>query len=279
MQSNIKIIDARGKSSKINFRELKEYRYLIALFIKRDMFTIYKQTVLGPLWFILQPILTTLVYTVVFGFIAKLPTNGYPAFLFFFSGIICWNAFAVVMNRISNSFLENTGVFSKVYFPRLTAPIAATIASFSITLVQLAVLILVAVYYMISGFHVSITFLTVVSPLLLVLASLLGLGFGLLVAAGTIKYRDLINFLSFAMLLWMYATPVIYATDLIPERFRMLLFLNPLSGVVVNFKYFLFGIGEANIGALLYSIVFAAAVLFAGVHCYQKAQKNFVDTI
>ena len=279
MEERVKHISASSKGSGTSFKELIEYKYLIRLFVKRDLFAIYKQTILGPAWFAIQPIMTTLVFTLVFGFIARIPTNGYPAFIFYFSGLVCWNCFSIIMNKVSNTFIENTGVYSKVYFPRLTAPIAASISSFTITLIQLSILILVAIGYTISGTPIPMTYRVVFAFMLLLVSAAMGFGFGLLVAAGTVKYRDLIYFLSFAMLLWMYATPVIYPLDMIPERFQLLLFSNPMTGIVVNFKYFLFGIGSPNLLALLYSIVFAVCVILIGIACYSKAQKNFVDTI
>ncbi len=279
MEERVKHISASSKGSGVSLKELKEYKYLIRLFVKRDLFAIYKQTILGPAWFALQPIMTTLVFTLVFGFIARIPTNGYPAFIFYFSGLVCWNCFSIIMNKVSNTFIENTGVYSKVYFPRLTAPIAAAISSFTITLIQLAILILVAVGYSVSGTPIPMTYKVLFALFLLIIAAGMGFGFGLLVAAGTVKYRDLIYFLSFAMLLWMYATPVIYPLEMIPQRFQFLLFCNPMTGIVVNFKYFLFGIGAPNVLSLLYSTAFALCVIIAGIACYSKAQKNFVDTI
>jgi lipopolysaccharide transport system permease protein len=256
-----------------------EYRYLIGLFVKRDLFAIYKQTILGPLWFTLQPLLTTLTFTIVFGLFAQIPTGGYPPFIFYFSGIVCWNCFSIIAIKISNSFIENMPVFSKVYFPRLTAPIAATISNFTISLIQYVILLIVAVIYIVSGTAIPITYRIVFTPFLMLLAALMGLGIGLLFAAGTVKYRDLLHLLTFAMTLWMYATPIIYPMEMIPAAYRFLLYLNPVTGVVVNFKYCLFGIGQADLPSLLYSIVFTAVVLLVGVVGFEKVQKNFVDTI
>lgn len=279
METRIKRAGANGGKKDSLFFNTLEYRYLISLFVKRDLFAIYKQTILGPMWFALQPIMMTLTFTLVFSLVAKLPTDGYPAFIFYFSGLVCWNCFSLITNKISNNFLDNIAVFSKVYFPRLTAPIASTISNFTVSLIQYGIVLIVALFYIAGGTAIPITYRIVFSPFLLMLAAVMGFSFGLLFAAGTVKYHDLIHLLTFAMTLWMYATPVIYPLSMIPERFQSLLYLNPMTGVVLNFKYCLFGIGQANIPALLYSIAVTAVVLVAGIFSYGKAQKNFVDTI
>lgn len=279
METRIKRISAEDKHTGFHFSELREYRYLIALFVKRDLFAIYKQTLLGPAWFALQPILMTLVFTLVFGLLVRLPTDGYPAFIFYFSGLVCWNSFSINLSKIANTFLDNAPVFGKVYFPRLTAPIATVCSNFSITLIQYALLLIIAAAYGIGGTAIPVTYRIVFTPFLLMQSAMLGSGFGLLIAAGTVRYRDLIYFLAFALTLWMYATPVIYPFGIIPARFHALMYLNPMTGMVVNFKYCIFGIGSPNLPSLLYSFVFTVAIVLLGVWTYGKAQKNFVDTI
>jgi lipopolysaccharide transport system permease protein len=263
----------------INIKEIWNYRDLVMLFVRRDFVAKYKQTILGPFWFILNPLISTLMYTLVFAGIAKIPTEGIPPQLFYLSGIVAWSYFASCLNGTSSTFLNNAGIFGKVYFPRLVSPISVIISSMVQLGIQLLLLSSFMIYYSLSGYPVQINSHLLYIPLLIIDLALLGLGFGIIFSALTTKYRDLTNFLGFGVQLWMFITPIIYPSSAVPEKYRILVFLNPVAPLVEAFKFGVIGAGEFNPGRLLYSVVFTCILLFVGVILFNRTEQNFMDTV
>ena len=249
------------------------------LFVRRDFVAKYKQTILGPFWFILNPLISTLMYTLVFAGIAKIPTEGVPPQLFYLSGIVAWSYFASCLNGTSSTFLSNAGIFGKVYFPRLVSPISVIISSIVQLGIQLLLLTVFMIYYASTGYDIKINWYILYFPLLIVNLALMGLGFGIIFSALTTKYRDLTNFLGFGVQLWMYITPVIYPSSAVPEKYRIFVFINPVAPLVEAFKYGLIGAGEFNPGRLLYSIIFTIILLLLGVVLFNRTEQNFMDTV
>jgi len=263
----------------INLKEIWDYRDLVMLFVRRDFVAKYKQTILGPFWFVLNPLISTLMYTLVFAGIAKISTEGVPPQLFYLSGIVAWSYFASCLNGTSSTFLNNAGIFGKVYFPRLVSPISVIISSIVQLGIQLLLLTVFMIYYSVRGYNIQINSHLFYIPLLIIDLALLGLGFGIIFSALTTKYRDLSNFLGFGVQLWMYITPVIYPSSAVPEKYKILVFLNPVAPLVEAFKYGLIGAGEFNPGRLLYSAVFTIILLSIGVILFNRTEQNFMDTV
>jgi lipopolysaccharide transport system permease protein len=263
----------------INLKEIWNYRDLIMLFVRRDFVARYKQTILGPFWFILGPLISTLMYTLVFAGIAKIPTEGVPPQLFYLSGIVAWSYFAACLNGTSYTFLGNAGIFGKVYFPRLTSPISVIISSMVQLGIQLLLLAAFMIYYTLKGYEIQINWYILYIPLLIINLALLGLGLGIIFSALTTKYRDLSNLMGFGVQLWMYITPVIYPSSAVPEKYRIFVFINPVAPLVEAFKFGLIGAGEFNPGRLLYSVVFTIILLFIGVLLFNRTEQNFMDTV
>lgn len=264
----------------LNLRELWEYRDLIYMYVKRDIVTFYKQTIMGPLWFVIQPILTTVMFMFVFGNLAGLSTDGIPKPLFYFSGIILWNYFADCLTRNSKIFIENQGVFGKVYFPRLVVPISITISNLVKFFIQFAIFIIIYVYFLFqSGSTINPNIYLLLLPLLIILAAGLSLGFGIIFSSLTTKYRDLTFLLQFGVQLWMYITPVIYPLNSIPSDKQWLIALNPMTSVVETFKFAALGQGVFSWWHLTYSFVFMIILLVSGIVVFNKVEKGFMDTV
>lgn len=263
----------------INLRELWQYRDLIMMFVKRDFVAIYKQTILGPLWFFLQPIFTTIVFTIVFGSIAKLPTNGIPPILFYMSGTVMWNYFAACLNTTSNTFISNAGIFGKVYFPRLVTPISVVITQMMTFSIQLILFLCFLSYFLLSGTDVTPNVWILLTPLLLLQMACLGLGCGIIVSSLTTKYRDLALLVTFGVQLWMYATPVVYPLSMVSGKLALLMALNPMSAIIELFRYAFLG------GTLLplwywgISLGMTLVILLIGIVLFSKVEKNFMDTV
>lgn len=249
------------------------------LFVRRDFVSRYKQTILGPFWFVMNPLISTLMYTLVFAGIARIPTEGIPPQLFYISGIVSWSYFAACLNGTSTTFLSNAGIFGKVYFPRLVAPISIIISSIVQLGIQFLLLICFAVFYSFKGYIIHINMYIFYLPMLIIMLALLGMGFGIIFSALTTKYRDLSNLMVFGIQLWMYITPVIYPSSMVPEKFKIFLLLNPVAPIVEAFKYGIIGAGEFNPGRLLYSAIFTIVLLFIGVILFNRTEQNFMDTV
>lgn len=269
------------KASLFDFRlrEFWNYRELILLFVRRELVPTYKQTVLGPLWFVLQPLLTTLVYSVIFGMVARIPTDGIPQLLFYMPGIILWNFFNAAFMKGSGTFLANSHIFGKVYFPRLILPVAGLLSSFVNFIIQFVLLIFIMLGYWLSGTAFSPGWQILLIPFLLIVVSIYSLSLGLLISAFTTKYRDLSHFLAFGSQLLMYATPIIYPASIVPPAFKWVSLLNPLSAVFEAFRYSLLGTGQLMPERLFQSFAIGIFFLVTGLISFSKAERTSIDTV
>ena len=263
----------------LKFNDVWRYRDLLWMFVKRDFVSFYKQTVLGPLWFFIQPLFTTIVFTFVFGNLAKISTDGLPQQLFYLSGITAWNYFSDCLTKTSTVFRDNAAIFGKVYFPRLIMPLSIVVSNLVRFVVQLLLLVLMMVYFGIQGANFQVTSAIIFFPFLVVLMALLGLGLGLIITAMTTKYRDLTFLVSFGVQLLMYGTTVIYPLSAAPAKYKSIIELNPMTGIIEAFRFAFLGKGEFSVWSIGYSVLVTFVVLFLGVIIFNKTEKNFVDTI
>ena len=274
-------IRPKDKLLSVDFKEIWQYRDLMMLFVKRNIITQYKQTILGPLWYVIQPLMTTVMYMVVFGGIAKISTDGLPQPLFYLAGISFWQYFADCLTKTSNTFVNNAGIFGKVYFPRLVTPLSDVISNLVRFGIQFALFLIVYLYYFIfTDANIQPNLYALLLPVLVIMLAGLALGFGILFSSMTTKYRDLQLLLSFFVSLWMYATPVIYPLSTITnEKLRIVMQLNPLTGIVEFFKYGMLGVGNHEWWMLGYSFGFMVVLLAIGIIVFNKVQKSFMDTV
>ena len=276
------VIEPRERLLKVNLREVWNYRDLCSLFIKRNITTQFKQTIFGPLWYIIQPVMTVVIYMVVFGGIAKISTDGLPQPLFYLSGICLWQYFSDCLTKTSSTFIDNASIFGKVYFPRLVIPLANVISNLLRFCVQFGLFLIVyAIYqiWIIPG-EIHTNWYILLLPLLVSMLAGLALGFGILFSSLTTKYRDISLLLEYFVRLWMFATPVIYPLSTIDnEKLRFVMSLNPLTGIVEAFKYAMLGEGRFSWAMLAYSFVFMIVLLSVGVVIFNRVQKTFMDTV
>lgn len=263
----------------INLKELVQYKDLIVMFVKRDFKTMYKQTILGPLWIIINPLLTTLMFTVVFGNIANIPTDGMPQIVFYMLGTTVWTYFSSCLTKTSSTFTGNSAIFGKVYFPRLVTPISTVISGLINFGVQFLMFLGFMAYFMIKGSPIEPNLWILITPLLLVQLAALALGFGIIISSMTTKYRDLAVLVTFGVQLWMYATPVVYPASQIGGKLKTLMMLNPVSPIVESFRYAFLGSGSIPWNYLGISVVTTLVVLFAGVVLFSRVEKTFMDTV
>lgn len=263
----------------IDFKEIMRYKDLLIMFVRRDIVTQYKQTVLGPLWFFINPALTTVMYMIVFGGIAGISTDGLPQPLFYLSGICLWNYFSTCLNKTSATFLANQHIFGKVYFPRLIMPISTVISSLVTLGIQLLLFIAVYIYYVFAGVSISPNIYMLLIPVLIVMLAGLSLGFGIIVSSMTTKYRDLSILFTFIVQLWMYATPIIYPLSVMSPKKQMIASLNPVSSIIETFKFATMGTGTFSWAQLGYSFAFMCVVLGIGIIVFNKVQRSFMDTV
>jgi lipopolysaccharide transport system permease protein len=263
----------------VNLMELWQYRDLITMFVKRDFVAKFKQTILGPLWFIIQPLLTTLMFVVVFGNIAGIPTDGIPKVLFYMTGIVGWNYFSTCLNDTSQTFIKNASIFGKVYFPRLAMPISIIISNLVSFAIQFVFLLGFLIYFIIIGTDVMPGVEVLLIPFLVLIIAGLGLGFGIIISSLTTKYRDLVHLVTFGVTLWMYATPVIYPLSEIPEKYKPFVMANPMTPIVETFKTALLGVGTVDYLSLLYSLAFTVVLLAVGILIFNKVERTFMDTV
>ena len=274
------IIKPKGKLFEIDFKEIWRYRDLLVMFIKRDIVTQYKQTILGPTWYFIQPALTTIMYMVVFGGIAGISTDGLPQPLFYLAGIVLWQYFSECLNKTSATFTQNQHIFGKVYFPRLISPLSNVLSNLVRMSIQFLLFLIVYVYYVAVGVDVMPNTYALLLPLLIVMLAGLSLGFGIIISSMTTKYRDLTILFTFIVQLWMYATPVIYPLSTISnEKIRMLMGINPLTSIFEAFKYGMLGVGQFSWSGLGYSFGFMVVLLLVGVVVFNKVQRSFMDTV
>lgn len=275
------VIKPQNKLWDIDFAELWRYRDLYSLFVKRDIVTQYKQTILGPAWFFIQPLLTTIMFMIVFGGIAGISTDGLPQPLFYLSGILCWQYFSECLNKTSSTFTTNQAIFGKVYFPRLIVPLATVTSNLIRLGIQLLLLIIVYTYYLIfTDFTLSANWTLFLFPVLIIILAGLALGFGILISSMTTKYRDMTVLFTFVIQLWMYATPIIYPLSTIKNPHVLLAMrLNPITGVVEAFKYSILGVGEFSWSLLGYSAGFMVILMLIGIVVFNRVQRSFMDTV
>jgi len=272
-------IKAESSLFAINFREIWHYRDLLFMLVKRDFITFYKQTILGPLWFIVQPLLTTLIFVILFGNIAKLSTDGIPQLAFYLAGITIWNYFSESLTKTSSVFTANASIFGKVYFPRLIMPLSIVASSLLKFAVQFALFILVVLYYTFVAQSIQPNIWILFTPVLILLMALFALGVGMIFSSLTTKYKDLTFLLAFGIQLFMYITPVVYPSSALPEKFQILAKINPLSSIFECFRYAYLGTGTFTIADLLISTLVIVFLFFAGVLVFNKVEKSFMDTV
>ncbi len=270
--------------SGLNFREVWKFRDLLFLFVRRDFVSVYKQTILGPIWFFIQPILTTVTFVFIFGNLAQLSPDGLPKILFFMSGVVCWNYFAECLNATSNTFTKNASIFGKVYFPRIIAPLSVVISNLIKFGIQFLLFLGIYTYYIFAkGLQFNINLWVLSFPLLILLMALLGLGFGLIITALTTKYRDLTFLVTFGVQLLMYATPVVYSLDKLTEKlgdkYRWIIELNPMTSIIEVFRYGFFGQGSVSIAGLIYTVIFTIVLFVFSWVVFNRVEKNFMDTV
>jgi lipopolysaccharide transport system permease protein len=273
------VIEPQKSLFELPLLDLWRYRDLLWLLVKRDFVSFYKQTILGPLWFFIQPLFTTLVYTFIFGDLAGLSTDGLPQPLFYMAGITAWNYFAECLTKTSTVFRDNANIFGKVYFPRLIMPLSIVVSNLVRFGVQMVLFVMMMTYYAYIGAPLELTWALVLFPFLVLLMALLGLGLGLLVTALTTTYRDLAFLITFGVQLLMYTTTVIYPLSSAPAGYQWAIELNPMTGIIEAFRYGFLGRGAIGMETLGYSVIFTLVVLLLGVLIFNKTEKTFVDTV
>lgn len=273
------VIKPKNRLFEINFKEIWQYRDLLFLLVKRDFISVYKQTILGPIWFFIQPILQTTTFTIIFALVAKLSTDGVPPALFYLTGVTFWSYFSSCLVATSNTFVTNAAVFGKVYFPRLIVPLSVVISNLIKLAIQFLLLIIVWVYYLSTGDSVHPQATLALVPLFLVLFALLGLGFGLIFSALTTKYRDLTFLIAFGVQLLMYGSAVVIPVSSVSPDQQWLFLLNPIVPLMEAIKYSFLGSGMFSWLYLAYSAIFTLFVLLMGVLIFNKVEKGFIDTV
>lgn len=263
----------------VNLKEIWRYRDLILLSVRRDFIATHKQTVLGPLWFIIQPLITTVAFGVIFRGIARLPTDDIPPFMFYMSGIVLWYYFSSCLTKSSQTFSANAALFTKVYFPRLTLPISQMISNGWQLLIQLGIFIGFYLFFYLKGAPLHPNFRIIIVPALIIQVGLLGLGCGLIIASVTTRIKDLQMAVAPAIQLWMYASCVFFPLSLVPSEYQWLMSLNPIVPIIETFRFAVMGRGETEIYRWLISVGVTAVILVVGLLCFSRSEKTFADTI
>ena len=273
------IISPKRNLFDLRLGELWSARDLIMLFVRRDFVSVYKQTILGPLWYLVQPLLTTIIFTFIFGNIAKLPTDGLPQFLFYMSGTVIWTYFAACLTKTSETFVGNANLFGKVYFPRLAVPVSILISNLITFSIQFAFFLVFMGYFVLRGTVLHPNEWMLLTPVLILIMAGLGLGLGIIVSSLTTKYRDLRFLVQFGVQLLMYATPVIYPVSSIPVHFQWIILANPMTPIVETFREAFLGGGTVNLPNLAYSFGFMVVVVFIGMVIFNRVEATFMDTV
>lgn len=274
------IIKSKNKIFDANYiKELIHYWDLVMLLVRRDFVAYYKQTLLGPLWYLIQPLLSTIVFTIIFGNIAKIPTDGVPQPLFYMCGIIFWNYFSECLNKNSTTFTTNANIFGKVYFPRLTVPISVVISNLIKLFIQFLLFLGFYLFFFIKGVKIYPNIWILLFPVLIIETAILSLGVGIMISSLTTKYRDLSFLVSFGIQLWMYATPIVYPLSQIPDKWKIFFVLNPMTSVVEVFKYGAMGSGNINFIHLGIGTGITLLVFIIGVLMFEKVEKTFMDRV
>lgn len=274
------VIESKSHWLRLNFAEVWRYRDLLWLLVLRDYKASFKQTILGPIWFFIQPILTSSVYAVIFGMIAKLGTDGQPRMLFYMSGVILWNYFSTCLTATASTFVSNANIFGKVYFPRLIMPISVVMSNLLRFSVQLLLFLVALAYFMTKpDSHLTITWAVFLLPVFLIIMAMLGLSMGLIVSSLTTKYRDLTHLVGFGVQLMMYATPVVYPSSELSPKWQQLLQLNPMTAVIEGFRFAFLGSGSFQPMMLIYSLGVTLLLLFISIIMFNRVEKGFMDTV
>jgi len=278
MQEFQTVIESANSWFNFNLKELWRYRDLIFLFVRRNFVSMYKQTILGPAWAVIQPLMTTIVFTVVFGNLAGLAAKGTPPFLFYLSGTVAWGYFAGCLTQIAGTFTGNAAILGKVYFPRLVMPVSSVFTNLISFAIQFGMFLVFYLYFLFKG-AVQPTWYLLLIPLMIVHMAVLGLGCGVIISSLTTKYRDLAFVVGFGMQLWMYGTPVAYDINIVPAKYMGWYMLNPMTPIINTFRHAFLGIGEFSCEYYLTSCCITLAILVTGVMLFSRVEKNFMDTI
>lgn len=274
------VIEPKASLFQINLSELLRYRDLVMLLVRRDLVAVYKQTILGPLWFVIQPILTSIMFIVVFNNVAKIGTDGIPPLLFYMAGTTLWQYFADCLMKVSTVFTDNAPIFGKVYFPRLVMPFSIILSNLIKFSIQFGLFLIVWLFFLIKGENVHPNWFMLMVPILLVMVAMIAIGTGMIISSLTTKYRDLQFLLTFCIQLLMYATPVIYPMSLVSaKKIGWIIRVNPLSSIIETFRYAFTGSGEFHSYYFAYSAVFAIVVMVFGMAIFNKTEKSFMDTV
>jgi lipopolysaccharide transport system permease protein len=272
-------IKSKNDLFSVNVKEIWHYRDLLLMLLKRDFITFYKQTILGPIWFFVQPILTSLIYLVLFGQVAKLSTDGLPQIPFYLAGITIWNYFADSLVKTSSVFQSNASIFGKVYFPRLIMPLSIVFSSLLKFVIQFGLFIVVVLYFTFVKNQLHPNWWVLMTPVLILLMASFALGLGMIFSSLTTKYKDLTFLLTFGIQLFMYATPVVYPISAMPQKYKWLVDINPLTGIFECFRFAFLGKGHFESSSLVYTSVFTLILLFIGIIIFNKVEKSFMDTV
>lgn len=273
------IIKPQSKWYNLRIKEILKYKDLLFLFVKRDFVALYKQTILGPIWFFIQPIITALTFTVIFGNLAKIPTDGIPQLLFYMCGITLWNYFSDTLTKTADTFTANANIFGKVYFPRMIVPLSVVVSNLLKFGVQFFLFIIIWIYFLINNHSIQPNKLILIVPFLILLMGILGLGFGIIISSLTTKYRDLKFLVVFGVQLLMYASPIVYPLSIVPDKYKWILLANPTTGIIETFKYAFLGSGSFSYNYLAYSSLFTLVILLLGLIIFHKVEKSFMDTV
>lgn len=275
-------ITPKNKFFSLNLKEVWQYRDLLLLFVKRDVVTVYKQTVLGPLWYLIQPLFTSVTFTIVFNNLAGISTGNVPPFLFNLASITVWNYFTTCLNGTSNTFGNNAGIFGKVYFPRIIAPLTVVISNLIKFVIQLLIFFAFYIYFYAKGASIYFTGATVFLPFIIVVMGMLGLGLGMIISALVTKYRDLTYLIGFGVQLLMYVSAVVYPMSLIQEKmpdYAWIVKYNPLAYCIETTRYMLLGVGELPVWGMIYTLTVTVVVFFIGLLLFNHTEKSFIDTV
>ena len=273
------VITPKRKWYELRLREVYQYRDLILLFVKRSFSAQYKQTILGPLWFIINPLLTTFISTLIFGNIAGIQSDGIPYFLFYLCGYTLWNYFSTCVSQTSTTFTTNANIMGKVYFPRLTMPISAVLFSAINMIIIFVMSVIAMIIYRLQGYDIHTTFMIWIIPILMIQTAVLGLGVGIIISSLTTKYRDLTILVGFGLQLWMYLTPVVYPISEVSGALKTLILINPMSAIIQNYKYALLGIGTFELLYWIISLAMTVVLFLLGVLLFNRVEQTFMDTV
>ena len=272
-------INPHSKWYDLRIKEIFKYKDLLFLFVKRDFVSIYKQTILGPLWFFLQPIITAITFTVIFGNLAKISTDGLPQILFYMCGITLWNYFADTLTKTADTFSSNANIFGKVYFPRMIVPLSVVVSNLIKLAIQFLLFLGIWIYYLIQSDLIHPNKMLVLIPFLIILIGFMALSFGIIISSLTTKYRDLKFLVTFGIQLMMYASPIVYPLSIVPEKYKWIIVANPVTSIIETFKYAFLGVGEFSWLYLGYSTLFTIVLFMIGLVIFHRVEKSFMDTV